>query len=312
MTEQIIIMILALAAITLFTFAVYTIHAKRVSERNMDRITDDLCRILDNGTDEKVMIFTDNKALIELMTQINRMLEDRQRIKKEYRKSELSSKRMLSNISHDIKTPLTVILGYLEIMRLKSGNDAEMLVKAENKAGQVLELINKFFSLAKLEAGDADMPISRINLNEVCKRSVLDFYDILTNHDFEVALAIPDKNIYACGNNEALDRILFNLISNALRYGADGKYLGIALREDEKHAYIDVIDKGKGIPNGMETHIFDRLYTLDDSRNKEIQGNGLGLTIAKRLSEILGGDVLLRSEPFVETVFTVKMKKVNY
>ncbi len=312
MTEQIIIMLLALAAAALLAFAVYKIHAKYVLERNMERITDDLCRILNNGTDEKVMIFTDNKALIELMTQVNRMLEDRLRIKKDYRKSELSSKRMLSNISHDIKTPLTVILGYLEIMRLKSGNDSEMLAKVENKAGQVLELINKFFSLAKLEAGDADMPVSRVNLNEVCKRGILDFYDILTNRDFEVALSIPDENIYACGNDEALDRILFNLISNALRYGADGKYLGIALREDEKHAYIDVIDKGKGIQKGMEAHIFDRLYTLDDSRNKDIQGNGLGLTIAKRLAEILGGDVLLRSEPFVETVFTVMMKKVNY
>ncbi len=186
MTKQIIIMILALVTMTLFAFAVYTIHAKRVLERNMDWITDDLCRILDNGTDEKIMIFTDNKTLIELMTQINRTLEDRQRIKKDYRKSELSSKRMLSNISHDIKTPLTVILGYLEIMRLKSGYDAGMLVKAENKAGQVLELINKFFSLAKLEAGDTDMPVSRVNLNEVCKRSVLDFYDILKNRDFEV------------------------------------------------------------------------------------------------------------------------------
>lgn len=312
MNDQVIIMLLVLAAIVLLILAAYILRAKRILEYNLEQISKDLCRILDKSTDEKVMVFTDNKTLIELITQINRMLENRNRIKIDYRKSELSSKRMLSNISHDIKTPMTIILGYLEIMRLKSENDTEMLSKVENKARQVLELINKFFSLAKLEAGDADVPISRINLNEVCKRNILDFYDILKSHDFVVELNIPDNNIYALGNDESLDRILFNLISNAIRYGAHGRYLGIALHEDEGHAYIDVIDKGKGIKNGLETHIFDRLYTLEDSRNKDIQGNGLGLTIAKRLAKILGGDVVLQSQPFIKTVFTVKLKKINY
>lgn len=312
MNEQTIIFLLAMATIALLICVVYTLCTKRILENSLSQITNDLCRILDKSTDEKVMVFNDNKTLIELLTQINRMLESRQRIKIDYRKSELSSKRMLSNISHDIKTPMTVILGYLEIMRLKSGNDSEMLSKVENKANQVLELINKFFSLAKLEAGDADVPISRINLNEVCKRNILDFYDILKSHDFVVELSIPDENIYALGNNESLDRILFNLISNAIRYGSYGRYLGIALHQDDGHAYIDVIDKGKGIKDGLETHIFDRLYTLEDSRNKNIQGNGLGLTIAKRLAEILGGDIILQSQPFIKTVFTIKLKNINY
>ncbi len=312
MSEQVIITTLVLVVAVLLVFIAITLHAKRVTERALRQMGDGLCRILNEGTDEMAMAFTDNKTLIELLTQINRLLEDRQKIKRDYRKSELSSKRMLSNISHDIKTPLTVILGYLEIMRLKSEGDVDALRKVENKANQVLELINKFFSLAKLEAGDADVPISHINLNEACKRNIVDFHDILTHQDFTVELNIPDRNIYALGNDESLDRILFNLISNALRYGSDGKYLGMTLREDDGHAYIDVIDKGKGVEKGFETHIFDRLYTLEDSRNKEIQGNGLGLTIAKRLAEILGGDVVLKSRPFIETVFTVKLKKATY
>ena len=118
------------------------------------QINEKLAEILDTDSDEKVMIFTDNPVLKELGAQINRLLIDRQKIKAEFKKEEISSKKMLSNISHDIKTPLTVILGYLEIVRLE--NDDEMLKKVEAKAKQVMNLINQFFTLAKLESGDTN------------------------------------------------------------------------------------------------------------------------------------------------------------
>ena len=94
-----------------------------------------------------------------------------------------------------------------------------------------------------------------------------------------------------------------------MRYGNDGKYLGFTLREKEHYVYIDVIDKGKGIEKEFAASVFERLYTMEDSRNREIQGNGLGLTIAKNLANNLGGDIFLDSEPKVKTVFTVKLKK---
>lgn len=113
--------------------------------------------ILDKHTDEKIMVFTDNKEVMDLSGQINRLVLDRQKVKTDYRKQEISFKKMLANISHDIKTPLTVILGYLEIMRI---NDAENipLQKVEAKAKQVMELINQFFTFARIEAGD--MPVN--------------------------------------------------------------------------------------------------------------------------------------------------------
>lgn len=108
------------------------------------------------------------------------------------------------------------------------------------------------------------------------------------------------------------NRILFNLISNVIRYGNDGKYLGIFLREDKANIYIDVTDKGKGIKKEFASNVFDRLYTMEDSRNREIQGNGLGLTIAKNLAVQLGGDIFLESIPNIKTTFTVKLKKISY
>lgn len=312
MNELISGFLLAFCLIALLGALYFGYYSQKAIIRDLRKVTGELSRILDENTEEKIMVFTDHKSIRELITQTNRMLEDRQKVKANYKKSEFAAKRMLSNISHDIKTPLTVILGYLEIMLMRPSNETELLKKVEKKAKQVMELINQFFNLAKLEAGDTDMPMTRININETCKKNVLDFYDILTSRGFLVELNIPETNIYVYGNEDALDRIFFNLISNAVRYGSDGKYLGISLRFDDNYSYIDIIDKGKGIEEKSAAFVFDRLYTLEDSRNKEIQGNGLGLTIAKRLAEKLGGEITLKSQPFVKTVFTVKLKKMNY
>ena len=144
------------------------------------------------------------------------------------------------------------------------------------------------------------------------KENVLSFYDILLQKDFTVDISIPETAIFVQGDKDALQRILFNLISNVIRYGNDGKYLGIFLREDKANIYIDVTDKGKGIKKEFASNVFDRLYTMEDSRNREIQGNGLGLTIAKNLAVQLGGDIFLDSIPNIKTTFTVKLKKISY
>ena len=120
-------------------------------------------------------------------------------------------------------------------------------------------------------------------------------------------LDIPEHPVWLRGNQEALQRILSNLISNAVRYGADGHYLCLSLREDGHNVYIEVTDKGKGIDKAFAGQIFDRLFTLEDSRNRQIQGNGLGLAIAKNLALQLGGDLTLSSVPFEKTSFTLKL-----
>jgi len=281
----------------------------RSLQAKLRQISGKLSDILEQDSDEKVMVFTDNRALQELCGQINRLLLNRQKIRAEYRKREISYKKMLSNISHDIKTPLTVILGYLEMMRLADGEN-EKLRKVEAKAGQVMELIDQFFTLARLEAGDMDLEIGKINMSRLCREGMLGYYEILQGRNFTVELSIPERDIYAQGEERAVDRILSNLLSNAVRYGSDGKYIGLALRESGGYVYLDVTDRGRGIEKAFARNVFDRLYTLEDSRNREIQGNGLGLTIAKNLALQLGGDIFLESEPFVKTTFTVKLKAV--
>lgn len=276
----------------------------------LKQISRQLENISKSDSDEKVMVFTEEPALMELEGGINRLLIDRQRAKADFRRGEIASKKMLANISHDIKTPLTVILGYLEIMRLADPGD-EILKKVENKAKQVMDLINQFFTLAKLEAGDTNITLSRINVSEICRESALGFYEILAQKDFQVEISVPESTVYAQGEKDALQRILFNLLSNAIRYGSDGKYLGIFLREEKNSVFIDVVDRGKGIEKEFADSVFQRLYTMEDSRNREIQGNGLGLAIAKNLAVQLGGDLSLDSIPNSKTIFTVTLKSMS-
>ncbi len=277
----------------------------------LKEMTEKLTEILEQDTDEQIMVFTDDKVLMDLCGQINLLLLDRQKMKADFRKQEIASKKMLSNISHDIKTPLTVILGYLEIMRLRDCED-ETLQKVEAKAKQMMELIGQFFTLAKLEAGDKSIEMAKINISELCRENVLGYYDILMQKDYAVDIIIPEQQIFAQGDKESVNRILSNLLSNAIRYGSDGKYIGLFLREDLDFAYIDVIDKGKGIEKQFAASVFERLYTMEDSRNRSIQGNGLGLTIARNLARQMGGDILLQSEPGVRTVFTVKLQRHSH
>lgn len=274
----------------------------------LKQISEKLADILEKDSSEQVMVFTDNKALMELSGQINLLLLDRQRMKADFKKQEMSSKKMLANISHDIKTPLTVILGYLEILRLENRED-ETLQKVETKAKQVLELLDEFFTLAKLEAGDTNIEMAKVNINEVCRENVLCFYEILTRKEFNVEVVIPEEDVYVRGDKESIGRIVNNLLSNAIRYGGDGKYLGFFLEEEKDFIRIDVVDKGKGIEKQFASNVFDRLYTMEDSRNRNIQGNGLGLTIARNLARQMGGDVVLDSHPGIRTVFAVRLRR---
>lgn len=313
MSEPTIIFFLLICIVILAVIVLYQQFVFRTGiQKKIQKISEKLKEITDTNSSERVMVFTENKELIELAAQINRLLENHLKVKADYCRSEIASKKMLSNISHDIKTPMTVILGYLEIMRINGTSTDEMLGKIEQKAENVMELINQFFTLAKLESGDMDIELSRIDVCEVCRESILDFYGILTNNHFQVDIDIPETAVYVHGNKDAIQRILFNLISNVIRYGADGKYLRISLRTDKNAVFIDVIDKGKGIDRNFADSVFDRLFTMEDSRNRNIQGNGLGLTISKNLALQLGGDIILDSTPNVKTVFSVKLKKMSY
>lgn len=267
-------------------------------------------------TSEKILAVTTNHELQQLFNAINGLLDHNQKIIATHRKVENSMKMMLANISHDIKTPLTVVLGYIEMLQLDtaiSGEERQRLLSGvHSKTLEVLKLIHLFFDLAKIEAGDMDYPVTKINVNEICRKNILSFYEILTSMGIDIQIDIPETADFALGNEEALDRIMNNLLSNAIAYGAEGNVMGLAVRHDDRNIYIDIWDRGKGIDEYHIDRVFERMYTLEDSRNKSFQGSGLGLTITKRLIEILGGSIHLSSIPYEKTIFTVSLKRITY
>lgn len=283
---------------------------------NLKYIHRKLNSILANNTSERLLVLTDDQELKSFLIDINNLLDYNQKTIANHMKMEMSMKKMLSNISHDLKTPLTVVLGYIETIQLDGSigyeERKELLSKVKSKAIEVIELINKFFDLAKLESGDKELLLTRININEVLRKNILGFYDTLTTKGFEVTINIPDKDIYVLGNEEALHRILNNLISNAIKHGGEGQIIGLELRQDEDFAYIDVWDKGKGINEIHKDRIFERMYTVEDSRNKSYESSGIGLTITKRLIERLEGDIFIYSKAYEKTAFSVKLKRITY
>lgn len=310
------IIILSSVIIILIFTILYQHFSQKARNENLVYIKEKLKQILNYSDEEKVLVVTDDKILKNLLLEINKVLEYNQKILAEYTKKEDSMRKMLSNISHDLKTPLTVVLGYIETVNLdKNIQETEkefLLGKVHDKTIEVIDLINKFFDLAKLESGDKDIPITRININEICRKNILNFYDILNSKGFEVDINIPEKDLYVSGNEEALDRILNNLLSNAVKYGNEGNFIGLSIEKGEKFIYIHIIDKGRGIEEDKIDRVFERMYTLEDSRNINFQGSGLGLTITKRLVEKISGEIFLKSTPNERTTFTVKLKRIDY
>ncbi|MFA1819750.1 sensor histidine kinase [Virgibacillus oceani] len=290
--------------------------SKRIIKRELHQLSDHLARIIEQKTAEKVFIQTSQQPVQQMLIQVNRLLSYNQKVVADNVRKKESLKKMLSNMSHDLKTPLTVILGYVE--KLKQNNkmseeeQSEIVDRLHEKTSSVISLVKQFFDLVKLESGDIDFPVTRLPINEICRKNVLEFYHLFQSKGLQIEVDIPEQNYFILGNEEALNRILNNLISNAVRYGNDGGIFGLTIREEGENIAIDIWDQGKGIAEFHLDRVFERLYTLDDARNPDFQGSGLGLSITKRLTEAMKGEIRLSSKPYEKTVFTCVFKRMTY
>lgn len=299
-------------ALVILLVIIYIERERRLNlQKEIKYITSKLDEIIEEGTLERVKLMTGNGCIKDLLNQINNLLDENHQNLMKYNKARLSMKKMLSNVSHDFKTPLTVVLGYMEMLQLKNKED-KTISKVYAKVKEVIELVNKFFDLAKMESGDKELKKEKINLCEICRTSLLDFYDFLEKKQFEVAIDVPEQAIFVLANEGALKRILDNLISNAIKYGEAGNYLGIHLEADENQVTVEVIDKGKGIEEKYKEQVFERMYTLEDSRSRAYQGSGLGLTITKELVEMMGGTIHLKSKPYEKTIFSFTLDRLTF
>ena len=250
-------------------------------------------------------------GLIKFTRAANAYTEQLQRVSSEKLHLEQTQKTMISNISHDLRTPLTSILGYLQVLQtdgaLTGREKSEYLSIILKKSENLYSLLESFFELSKLEADTKTVTPTRLNINEELENALSALYREFDAKRIVPVIDLPNSPLLAWGDRGYLQRILDNLLMNAIRHGENAKEIGISARRADGKIFILVWDTGDGIDEKDMPFIFDRLYMSDESRRRNYGGSGLGLAIARRLVESLGGEITAHSEAGVKTVFTFSL-----
>lgn len=268
-------------------------------------------RLLDITNDDEnnyILVPSELQVVKETAKGINCLLEKFYSRQIDYNRSQKTILQIFTNISHDLRTPITVLKGYIEMLYLQSQKEElspamrAAIEKMQSNSQELVHSVNNLFNMAKIQSGDVVLNIQKVDLTQICHEIILEFYDMLEKEHFHVEVNMEDRPLYANVDIEATQRILKNLIDNAVKYGGAGKFLGISLYENENHIYIAVEDHGAGISENDKKHIFTRSYTADRKN-----GNGLGLAISQGLANSMGGSISVSSVPQKKTVFTVRL-----
>lgn len=257
-----------------------------------------------------VLLPTDHACMKKLGATINTLLQNFYEKKSEYEQVQKAMAQVLTNISHDIRTPLTVLKGNSEMLAAKVDDVSvpevihTMATKIDRKADDLITTINDYFTMSKIASGDLPLKLQKENVSRLCQDTILEYYDLLEKQQFEVDIQIPATPIYADTDRDALQRILKNLIDNAIRHGGDGKYIALRLTAEKGKSVIEIEDHGKGMSPQQQKQIFIRNYTTAPKSS----GNGLGLAIAKKLSMQIGAELQVHSIQNEQTVFSVILK----
>ena len=279
-------------------------------EREINYITDRLASLSNTSDNGFVLIPTDNDSIKKLGAVLNTLLQDFYCKKSEFEQSKQAMAQVLTNISHDIRTPLTVLKGNSEMLSNITNDPSmpenvhAMADKIDRKADDLISTINDYFTMSKIASGDLPIKLKKENVSRLCQDTILDYYDLLEQKQFEVDIQIPDPPIFAYIDNEALQRILKNLIDNAIRHGGDGKYLSLRLTTSNGNSIIEIEDHGNGMSPQQQKQIFARNYTTA----RKSSGSGLGLAISKRLAEQIGAELEVYSIQNERTTFSIILK----
>lgn len=223
--------------------------------------------------------------------------------------SEQAYKRLMTSLSHDVKTPLASLVGYLEAIEngFVTGEEKESYIRvAVEKAYHLKNFVETLFEWVKLDAKEQVFHFELCDFNELTRNIVAEWVPSLEYRHFEYDFDIPEEEYFLRIDSHAYTRILNNLFQNALMHSGGNK-LTLQLSENEQQVKIIISDNGKGIPPSDVPHIFERMYQCDHSRSAG--GNGLGLSIAAELVSAHNGKISADSKPDIGTIFTILFPK---
>ena len=256
-------------------------------------------------------ILKEDNETIKLPSEVNEFSEKINDIKYEYiltKKNEKEAQQkkndLIMYMAHDLKTPLTSIIGYLTLLSDEkdiSKKSQEKYIKiALDKALRVEELTNQFFDITRYNLHDMPINKKQINISYLLEQLVDECYPMLEKNNLKCNLKVPEKVIYM-GDGDKLARAFDNLLKNAINYSYENTTIEIELNENDKGIIIKFRNKGDKIPEYKLSKIFEKFYRGDDSRKSTTGGAGLGLAITKEIIELHGGNIMVKNEDeFIE------------
>lgn len=306
--DSIIILLYVLGGIA--TFSVTFLLLQRKSMNYITRLSSAIQNISEGDLNTVVEVIGDDE-FSAMAANLNKMVADIRQLMDKEREAERTKSELITNVAHDLRTPLTSIIGYLELLSGPASLTPEMKKKyldiTYTKAKRLEKLIEDLFGFTKLNYGKVSMKVSKVDIVKLLSQLLEEFYPNFMDKNlaYELQSDVPAKTISADGN--LLARLFDNLINNAIKYGAEGKKILVKIQSGESIVTVSVTNYGYVIPKDELPLLFEKFYRVEQSRSTNTGGTGLGLAIAKNIVDMHGGTIGVTSD-LNGTVFTVRLQ----
>ena len=221
----------------------------------------------------------------------------------------------VSNVSHELKTPLAAITAYADTLMNGALDDKDVSVTFVQRIGEQAERLNSLIldllELARIESGEHVYQVTPVDLNEILRNSLDAHQAIATAKQLHVKTEFQESPILGMADPDGLRTIVDNLVGNAIKYTRPNGTITIRSRRDGKMVEFDVEDNGVGIAKEYQSRIFERFFRIDRARSREEGGTGLGLSIVKHLCQLFGGTIKLKSQLGQGSLFTISLEAAN-
>lgn len=245
-----------------------------------------------------------------VITSVNALVDSAVQSMNDERKIEKSKDELITNVSHDLRTPLTSIIGYLGLIEDKQYRSEEDILKythiAYEKAKQMKNLVDDLFEFTKVQQHGAPVNIMKVDLNQLLEQLTASFELEAQRRQIEISSSVVPQPLMIEVDPEKLGRVFSNLVSNAFKYGNGASYIKITAKQEGSRVVVKVANDGTPIPHEALSHLFERFYRAEASRSRATGGTGLGLAIVKSIVDLHHGTVTAVSNDR-ETAFIVTL-----
>ena len=297
MHETLVVLLFVVLGILIFTAIFWFLERRSLGY--ISEIAEEMERMSKGDLSHKLEIPQDNE-LGDIAMRLGDMSVSIKELMDKERESERTKNELITNVAHDLRTPLTSVIGYLDLLAHKDGLSADTMREyAEigyTKARKLETLIEDLFGYTKLNYGKIAMNVSRIDLIKLLGQMMDEFYPSFEEKGISYDLTTNLASVMINADGKLIARLFDNLINNAIKYGAEGKRIEVKVVADESKAVVTVTNYGKVIPADELPYIFDKFYRVEQSRSSSTGGTGLGLAIAKNIVQMHGGSIVAESD----------------